>query len=200
MAKLLFLNGDCAGRVCELGDGQYAVGRGELNQVILEDPTVSRNHCVLLIYGPEVLVRDLSSLNGTLVHSHVLRGCQRQVLSGQIIQFGLTTARLELEPPRPSKGSTTALFEYRDYVRSSGLRAGGVPLAKSFQQLAGQPSGRVAVRTTLMEPPPVTSNAGTTHFIRRGTPFKRPGWRVAWWVWVVAVLVVWGMATLILLR
>jgi pSer/pThr/pTyr-binding forkhead associated (FHA) protein len=82
MPKLVFLNGDCAGRVCELDDGQITVGRNESSMILLGDLTVSRKHCELLIYCPEVIVHDLGSASGTLVQDRMLNGSQCQALSG----------------------------------------------------------------------------------------------------------------------
>jgi len=76
MPKLVILNGACVDRVFELEDGEITVGRGPDNMIVIDDRTVSRTHAELLIYGPEVIVRDHGTANGTLVQGRPLNGGQ----------------------------------------------------------------------------------------------------------------------------
>jgi len=115
-ARLIVLNGESAGAQLELEDGTLTVGRDDDNTIIIEDVTVSRHHAELLVFTPEIIVRDLNSTNGTLVHDRWLSAGQCQVLSGHIVLFGLVATRVELEPARPDKGATTAILEYREYM------------------------------------------------------------------------------------
>ncbi|MEE8047010.1 MAG: FHA domain-containing protein, partial [Dehalococcoidia bacterium] len=43
------------------------VGRDPANQVVIEHPTVSRNHVEILVNDSEWFVKDLGSRNGTVV-------------------------------------------------------------------------------------------------------------------------------------
>ncbi|HEY5937492.1 MAG TPA: FHA domain-containing protein, partial [Kofleriaceae bacterium] len=43
-----------------------AIGSHPSNDLVLDDPTVSRFHCELAIAGNRIRVRDLGSRNGTL--------------------------------------------------------------------------------------------------------------------------------------
>jgi hypothetical protein len=152
MARLQFLHGDLEGRVCEIGDGKVSLGREGSNQIVVGDLTVSRRHCELLIYGPEVIVRDLGSSNGTSVEGCHLHGAQTQVLDGQILQFGLVAARLQLEPPRTERGATTAVLEYRDHMKTLAEGIPAVPPVKWSFTVGGSSSANSGGnRTRLLE-------------------------------------------------
>lgn len=67
MAKLLLQTGLPPGVELELRQGVTRIGRGPANDVQIADPSVSTTHCVLLVEGEQVQVRDLGSTNGTYV-------------------------------------------------------------------------------------------------------------------------------------
>lgn len=99
MAKLIFTNQEHAGQTYELTLEKTTVGRAAGNTLVIPDGSLSAAHCEILTNGPEVIVRDLGSRNGTTVNGFKLRNQQSQLKSGQIVRFGLVEARLELEPP-----------------------------------------------------------------------------------------------------
>src|SRR5829696_9197383 len=99
MPKLIFSGEHFAGRVYQLTLEKTTVGRGEHNTLALNHPSVSLTHCEILLHGPEVIVRDLGPANGTYVNGKRLNRQQCQMKSGQVIQFGLVQARLDLELP-----------------------------------------------------------------------------------------------------
>ena len=97
MAKLIFLGEKFAGRVYEFAIEKTTVGRGDHNTLTIQDPSVSHSHCEILVYGTEVIVRDLGSSNGTVVDGKRLQKDQQHPLeSGQVVRFGLIEARLDL--------------------------------------------------------------------------------------------------------
>lgn len=82
-------------------DGVYAltralsVGRSEGSDVMLADPSVSRQHAVIEIEDGRPFVRDLQSKNGTFVNGERV---ERNLLSeGDGVRFGKTTMRVEAE-------------------------------------------------------------------------------------------------------
>ena len=97
MARLHFLNDPGAGRTYPLVLEKTSVGRSPHHGLVIDHPSVSADHCEILVYGPEVIVREHGSTNGTFVEGVRVVG-QRPVKSGQIIRFGEIEARLELEP------------------------------------------------------------------------------------------------------
>ena len=97
MAKLVFIDKNFAGQQYDLMLEKTTVGRGDGNTLVIRDGSLSSTHCEILMYGSEIIVRDLDSSNGTFVNGAKLNK-QSQVKSGQTIRFGSVEARLELEP------------------------------------------------------------------------------------------------------
>ena len=96
MSKLVFLGDKFGGRAYELAAEKTTVGRGDKNTLTIHDESVSGAHCEILANGPEVIVHDLGSANGTFVNGVQVNG-QRQLKHGQVVRFGLVEARLELD-------------------------------------------------------------------------------------------------------
>ena len=84
MTKLIFIDEKFGGRVYEFVVPETTVGRGGHNTLTIRDASVSQTHCEILAYGPEVIVRDLGSSNGTFVNGERLHNQQRQLKAGQV--------------------------------------------------------------------------------------------------------------------
>jgi pSer/pThr/pTyr-binding forkhead associated (FHA) protein len=97
MTKIVFTDGPFEGRIYELALERTTVGRGDQNALVIRDESVSLAHCEILVYGPEVIIRDIGSRNGTTVIGTKLQNAQAQLKDGQTICFGSVRARLELE-------------------------------------------------------------------------------------------------------
>jgi pSer/pThr/pTyr-binding forkhead associated (FHA) protein len=71
---LTILTGHETGQTIVLRDQPlYTIGRSRSCTLRLpEDPTVSRQHCLLEVTGPNVKVRDLGSKNGTRVNGTLI--------------------------------------------------------------------------------------------------------------------------------
>jgi len=64
-----------------------AIGRRPYNAVVMDDPTVSGEHAVLLMTDSSVTLEDLGSTNGTRLNGQAMQ--QRQALhDGDIIEIG----------------------------------------------------------------------------------------------------------------
>jgi pSer/pThr/pTyr-binding forkhead associated (FHA) protein len=111
MAKLVFTTQEHAGQSYELILEKTTVGRADGNTLVIADASLSAMHCDILVNGPEVIVRDLGSRNGTTVNGRKLVNQQSQLKSGQIVRFGSVEARLEpiagIEPPTLFHTSTS---------------------------------------------------------------------------------------------
>src|SRR2546426_74274 len=105
MAKLIFIDKNFAGRVYELMLEKTTIGRGDKNTLVIRDSSLSSTHCEILMYGSEIIVRDLNSSNGTFVDGTRLHNTQSQLKSGQTVRFGSVEARLELDPT-PNESDT----------------------------------------------------------------------------------------------
>jgi two-component system, NtrC family, response regulator AtoC len=69
-------------------DGSVTIGRGETNQIRIDDPLASRNHARLHV-GSAMFLEDLGSVNGTRVKDHpVKRGDRIPIAIGETILIG----------------------------------------------------------------------------------------------------------------
>lgn len=116
MAKLVFINKNFEEQQYEFMVEKTTVGRGNHNTLVICDNSVSVAHCEILVNGPEVIVRDLDSSNGTFVDGARLNK-QAQAKNGNIIKFGLVEARLELPEPRDDDpdASITAVRDLKQF-------------------------------------------------------------------------------------
>lgn len=156
MPKLIFTGEHFAGRVYELTLEKTTVGRGDHNTLALHDPSVSLAHCEILVYGPEVIVRDLGSANGTFVNGVRLRNQQGQVKSDQTVRFGSVSARLDLGLPAfdGTADEETAVFDARRIARDQrNEQKNPKPASASatFESNAGSDSDR-ALSTVILPP------------------------------------------------
>ena len=66
---LELLSGAMSGKKFSFEDKAVCVlGRAKDCNLVLDDPKVSRYHCLLEIDPPKIAVRDFSSLNGTFIN------------------------------------------------------------------------------------------------------------------------------------
>ena len=118
MAKLIFLSEKFAGRVYEFAIEKTTVGRGDHNTLTIHDASVSHSHCEILVYGTEVIVRDLGSSNGTVVDGKRIHKEQQHPLdNGQIVKFGSIEARLDLSVESADSDTVTGWTAMHSHVR-----------------------------------------------------------------------------------
>jgi pSer/pThr/pTyr-binding forkhead associated (FHA) protein len=63
------------------------IGRARDNQIILEDPTISRHHAWIKSEGERFLVFDVGSANGTYVNDERVEE-PRSLEHGDVVRFG----------------------------------------------------------------------------------------------------------------
>src|SRR5438128_9997430 len=73
------------------------LGRHPTNSIQLLDKIVSKEHCVIERRGPQLILRDLGSLNGTYVNGERVVG-ERPLRHGDDIALGSTRARVDDAP------------------------------------------------------------------------------------------------------
>jgi pSer/pThr/pTyr-binding forkhead associated (FHA) protein len=66
--RLLVIAGPQSRGTFPVADERFSIGRAPQNHLSVPDPSVSREHCVLVRQGDGFIVRDLDSHNGTLVN------------------------------------------------------------------------------------------------------------------------------------
>jgi Nif-specific regulatory protein len=68
-ARLIAIAGPLEGTVRTLTEEQVAMGRESSNALCIDDPSVSRRHCLIKKEGEQFKIRDLDSRNGTFVNT-----------------------------------------------------------------------------------------------------------------------------------
>src|SRR6267143_655070 len=97
MAKLVLLSAGMTGRNHELKVDKTTIGRVEDNTFQIAEPSVSSHHCEVLLRGPEVVVRDLNSTNGTFINGEKVT--ETVLKPGQVLRLGQIEMRLETDAP-----------------------------------------------------------------------------------------------------
>ena len=86
-AYLYFTNGPMAGQNIPLPAGTVTLGRGLENDIVLDDPTASRDHASIAFDGGVYYVEDTNSMGGTMVEGMPAAG--RSILSsGSTLKMG----------------------------------------------------------------------------------------------------------------
>jgi pSer/pThr/pTyr-binding forkhead associated (FHA) protein len=154
MPRLLFLNRELAGRSWDLNVERTTIGRRETNTLPIPDPTVSGEHCEILAFGAEVIVRERGSTNGTFVGGTQVTG-QLPAKHGDVLRFGSVEARLEFEA-ETSDGSTdlTAVWLHSQLKREKGA---GARLAEK---------ATIKLPLERLPPPPRSRRRPTDHWVR----------------------------------
>lgn len=194
MPKLHFPQPEFTAHSCDLPEGTTQVGRSSRNNLVLSDPSVSADHCELVVSWNEVIVRDHGSSNGTWVAGvRVNAGGQLPVNHGDGIRFGRVEARLALEGfPADDATSMTANF-------GASRPAGSQPDAESFRKvIGGEGPSQDTQNSTISLPAPAPPRVVTAP-----PPKPEPTGRPAgsgWWKVVLLVGVVlaaaWGYSLL----
>jgi transcriptional regulator with GAF, ATPase, and Fis domain len=86
--KLLAISGPLQGREFVVNRDSFTIGSGSHNDLSIEDSTVSKRHCEIVVDQTGYLIRDLESTNGTLVQG--VRVSSAHLAPGSEIQLGKT--------------------------------------------------------------------------------------------------------------
>jgi adenylate cyclase len=111
LASFLFRSGDLKGRRLSIKVPVANIGRGEYNDVIIADPSVSTMHAKLQRRDAIWILTDLGSTNGTYVEGERLTG-EVPLGPGTTLRFGDVSALfepLDESAPAPRPQSTRAM-------------------------------------------------------------------------------------------
>ncbi len=97
------------------------IGRGADNDIVVNDPEVSRRHFSLTWDGRRYIIQDLGTANGTFVNGARLTATQA-VQSGDVIGLGATVA-LTFQTVAPSGAADTAIRTVRRGGKGKGWAA-----------------------------------------------------------------------------
>jgi DNA-binding NtrC family response regulator len=89
---LVRVNGPEAGKSYDLGQS-LRIGKATDNDVVLDHPTVSRNHLVVRRQGEQFLVQDLGSTNGTFIDGAQIR--EGFLRAGALLEVGDVQLRFQ---------------------------------------------------------------------------------------------------------
>ncbi len=172
--RLVVTSGQDADRSIVLDEGVTTVGRGPAADVRLPDLSVSRQHCILEVRGPRLLIADAGSSSGTFVNSSRIDG-GIELKPGDEIRVGDTVLTVSHSadsqktiPPGPGGSSASGRLPdlagrtIHDYelVRLLGEgRTGVVYLARDVRK-----ERDVAVR--ILKPEVTGSPEGMARFVR----------------------------------
>ena len=96
MAKLVVLSEGLTGRAYELKAEKTTIGRLDDNSFPVPEGSVSGHHCEVLLRGTDVVIKDLSSTNGTFINGQQVSG-ESVLKPGQILRLGQVEMRLEAD-------------------------------------------------------------------------------------------------------
>ncbi len=96
--KLRFLGGRFQGRVVDISGESFTIGRGQRNDLTLDQDGVSRYHCKLICENESWYIEDLESTNGVRLNGNRITGKQpiragdRIGISGNLLLFSEDSA------------------------------------------------------------------------------------------------------------
>jgi predicted component of type VI protein secretion system len=85
--KLVVKKGPATGTSYDLDQVEIFVGRDLGNDIVVNDPEISRRHARLYKHGDHYLVEDLGSTNGTIVNGQKIRG-PKQLTNHDYVAMG----------------------------------------------------------------------------------------------------------------
>ena len=104
----LAITGEGIDRLVDLKEGELTIGRSGLNTIVLDDGAISPRHARIIQRGPQTILADLHSDNGTYVNGERL--CEPHALTvGDHVQIGYVAIDVraktsQLPPPTPPPG------------------------------------------------------------------------------------------------
>ncbi len=93
MAYLVLMDGPDKGQRYELPEGTIAIGRAGENDIRVEGPAVSGQHCTLTVESGVITLKDAGSTNGTRVNDEVV--AEATLYRGDVITLGSTPVMIE---------------------------------------------------------------------------------------------------------
>ena len=123
---LVLLDTERAGTVYPLAGEELRIGKAPDNDVVIDHPTVSRNHLVVRRQGDRFLVQDLGSTNGTFLDGAQVR--EAYLRPGALLEVG--DVRLRFQPAGGARADRPAAED-----RLGDLVGRSVPMRQIFALL-----------------------------------------------------------------
>src|SRR6266850_2809758 len=93
--RLVAVNGPLSGQTFYLDEPVISIGRLWSNDIYLEDPFVSRHHCIIRNEGEEYMIEDLNSANGTYLNGERVNA--GSLKGGCLIEIGTSRFLFKLQ-------------------------------------------------------------------------------------------------------
>jgi pSer/pThr/pTyr-binding forkhead associated (FHA) protein len=103
--KLIISQGEEQPTTIELQTEYTHLGRNDDNELPIPEPSISSRHCVFILSGSDVIVRDLNSSNGTYVNGEPITETILQ--PGDNIQVGVIDIKFVPGVRRPKLNTTS---------------------------------------------------------------------------------------------
>ena len=86
--KLRLTGPESQSRDMEIIAEPQSIGRSADCDLVIPDPTISRQHCQVRLAGETIVVEDLGSRYGTAIGGEVFQGAEVQLLPGAELEVG----------------------------------------------------------------------------------------------------------------
>jgi len=97
--KLTITRPDLPETTFDLEQEYTHVGRAQGNEICLPYPSISNRHCIFIHSGPDIVLRDLNSSNGTYVNGEIVS--EVVLRPGDVVQVGVIFMKFEPGVKRP---------------------------------------------------------------------------------------------------
>jgi serine phosphatase RsbU (regulator of sigma subunit)/pSer/pThr/pTyr-binding forkhead associated (FHA) protein len=156
--SLIALDGKlCGRRICF--DQQCLIGRAPSNHFVLEDGRVSRQHAHISTEGPNYVLYDLNSVNGTYVNGDPINRCVLR--PGDIVSFGGLSFRFEPETAEDGYSLKTRELDPTAQVRiDSGEVTPMGPRSARAPEAPGDADRKLRKLSTSLQSLPSVNGAG----------------------------------------
>ncbi len=156
MPKLVIHSGTSQAREFELKPGSNYLGRGDTNDFIILDPSVSTNHAQIIVNGGTVTIKDMDSTNGTFInHARTTEGILQP---GQPLRLGgvevVYVAEAAILVEKPVEAATTS--PAATAPRSGQIR---IPSPKPSPSAGGLKIAGLHTASTVAIPPEVEQSS-----------------------------------------
>ena len=118
MNTLDFTSGPKAGETVNFGAKTISIGRSEDNDIVVDDPTVSRHHARITHQDGKYTIEDLGSTSGTRVAGKEVS--MAQIASGETVKLGNTEVgfNLGVNPAKPAPAQSPAAPNSDDSMKT----------------------------------------------------------------------------------
>lgn len=108
MAYLIGISGSVKGQKFEIRKDRMAIGRNQINDVVLVDEAVSSQHCYVAKRGERYILHDLNSTNGTFLNSERITD-EVELKPKQLIQVGACEFMFNGDSEEDGEASMTSM-------------------------------------------------------------------------------------------